>query len=198
MAVITVDVDYTVIDLVPIWWRWLEGVTHCEKDIKILDGLESIDYNLSVYFKDELSVVNRDGLDFYRQDGLYDTLKPDPKSIEVLRNLSDAGHEIVFVSSIKGRHSKSKAEFINRNYPFRAGIVYTKEKQFIHSEVFIDDRVDHINKSRAPIKILFDTRSGQYEDLKVPAVKLRSWKGIGEYLYPYFLIGGNSNANRKQ
>ena len=191
MAVIAVDVDFTVVDMVPVWWHWLENITNCKKDIdKTTNG--QIDYDLSVYFKEELKAVNRCGLDFYRQDGLYDTIKPIQKSVEVLNKVSLAGHEIVFVSAIKGRHTKSKAEFIKRHYPFYSGIVYTKEKQYVDCEVFIDDRVNNINMSKAPLKIFLDSPVIQSDKLVVSCHTVYSWHSIGHILYKYFRIPGEN------
>lgn len=189
MAVIGCDVDYTVVDLMPTWWRWLEGITNTEKDIKSVG--EVVDYNLGMYFAQELDKVNRCGLDFYRQDGLYDTLKPDPISVKVLQTLHNAGHEIVFVSAIKGRHTKSKAEFLKRNFPFLSGIVYTKEKQYVSCEVFIDDRAENINKSKAPIKIFLETNIKQWHDLEVPCVRVCNWQELGYKVCRHLDIDSN-------
>lgn len=188
MAIITCDVDYTVVNLIPTWWKWLNGITHSNKDINELASHHAIDYNLSVYFEKELEAVNRCGLDFYRQDGLYDTLKPHPTSVDVLRELASAGHEIVFASSIKGRHSKSKTEFLKRNFPFLSGIAYTKEKHYVKSDVFIDDRAEHINQSTAPLKILFNSGMIQYQVLTTDCEVARDWADAEKFILDY-LIG---------
>lgn len=183
MAVIAVDVDFTVVWLREHYWEWLESITSTKRPVPEGD----ISYDYTLYFQDALEKVGRCGLDYFRQDGLYDTLHPMEGAVEVLEWVSGKGHEVVFVSAIKGRHSKSKYEFLKRNFPFLSGVVFTKEKQYVQSHVFIDDRTDNVNKSSAPVKILFDAGHLQYETLVEGAAVLRDWREIGSFLYKEIL-----------
>lgn len=185
MSVIAVDVDNTILDITTRWWEWLESICSCKKPM--FQYRHPLSYDFRIYFEEELKTVNRCAYDFFRQDGLYDLAKPYEKAVTVLRTLAEAGHEIVFVSAIKGRHSKSKYEFLKRNFPFMSGVVYTKEKQYVSCHVFIDDRASHVNLSKAPVKILFDAGQQQDEDVKNCKV-VSDWSGVEKLLAPYFNI----------
>ncbi len=153
--IILCDVDLTVVDPIPLWWRWLQIQYGFILDFGYIAGRarlnnEKLPYDVSVLFGD--AHKNRGGeelkldpSDFWRNEGIYDLMIPLPGVVEALRKLSKE-YEIRFVSHCKGNHHKSKYEFLKRNFPFMSGFAATKEKYMLHADIFIDDRNDHLNK----------------------------------------------------
>ena len=142
---IAVDCDLTVVDTAHHWWEWLNKVTLSDNPYPLFeDGV--VDYDLTKYYKKELDAIGIDGYEFWRSSTLYDTLVPIDGAVEVLQHLHELGHEIIFVSTIKGSHHKSKYYFLKRYFPFMKGFVATKEKHLVGCDVIIDDRNNVLNK----------------------------------------------------
>lgn len=136
---IAVDVDITVVPSDDYWWFWLEcasdgNVKHNKYDTDRWGS--RIEYDLSKYF--ELP-QDLNPMAFWKSRCLYDNMQPYDDVVSVLRNLSEK-HDIVFVSSIKGDHAKSKYAFLQRHFPFNKGVLFTKEKQHVRADVIVDDR----------------------------------------------------------
>lgn len=144
MAVIAVDVDLTVVDMAPFWWSWLQEQTECDRPYPHFGHIGEIDYDLSNYFKEELEEKGIDGHDYWRQKNIYDGKVPIPGSRETLCRLFLRGHDIIFVSQLKGDHHKSKVEFLKRHFPYMKAFVGTKEKWAVRCDVLIDDRESHL------------------------------------------------------
>lgn len=143
MAIIGVDVDLTVVRSDYGWFDWCNKLSehkHYAQDF--IDSDKLIPYNFSSIYPD---LTLEQVLDYWRQRDIYDNLSPIPGSVEVLSYLSKR-HEIVFVSTIKGDHHKSKFQFVDRNYPFMDGFIATKEKKYARVDVMIDDRLDVLQK----------------------------------------------------
>ena len=149
--VLGVDVDLTVVDTGVSWFNWLNNV--CLSNKEMPEG--TTEYDLTKYFSEELK--GKDGYEYFRHTGVYDTLRPIAGSVDVLTNLS-SNYEVVFISQVKGNHSKSKVEFIKRYFPFYSGIVFTKEKHHVAVDIMVDDRVKFLNQFGDDVKkVLFKT-----------------------------------------
>lgn len=163
MLKIGIDVDLVVAPSDKHWLINLQKVTG-----KTLNLIPT-DYNLTNYFKEELDSLGLDGFEWWRGENIYDDIFPYEKSVEVINKWFNRGNEIVFISSIKGNHHKSKYNFLKRHFKFDAFIA-TKEKSFVDVDVMIDDRVDIITDflTRRPFtrSILFPTvyNSGKVSD----------------------------------
>lgn len=167
-----IDVDLCVVDIGTTWLDWLNNMTH--KSLTLEDC--NYDYDLGKYFKDDLKTYRMCPYDYFRQCGLYDTLKPFDGCVEALRWLKGQGYDIVFVSHIKGNHNKSKHNFLRRWFPFMDGYVATKEKYFVKHDLVIDDRNDHLNKySSDAIKIKKTTPYSQFEKLEDDVYSIYRW-----------------------
>lgn len=138
-----IDIDGVSVDTPKLWLRWLEDM--CEKKL----GFEPDDYNYTKYFKDELAREGLDGFEFWRRENLYDSLEVHPKAVEVLTKLSDAGHKLVFVSTVKGFHHKSKWGMLERSGLPIEGFLATKEKHLVDVDILIDDSPYVISNVRA-------------------------------------------------
>ena len=158
-----IDVDITLVETGVEWWKWLSdcetyGLPYNLKDYKV-EG--KFDYNLGNYFPDYEYVTGCNPHSFWKQNNLYDWLSPLPNSVNVIKRLVDAGHEIVFISHTHGAHLKSKVDFLRRHFPFadiggKGGFIATKEKHLVDVDVMIDDRIDNLLKFKdSVIKVYF-------------------------------------------
>lgn len=189
--IILCDVDLTVVDPIPFWWRWLQIQYGVGLDFDMVKyhydhTKEKLPYDVSVLFKNKQGEfpVNIDPSDFWRNEGIYDLMTPIFKSVETLRELSKE-YEIRFVSHCKGNHHKSKYEFLKRNFPFMSGFAATKEKYMLHADIFIDDRNDHLNKMPDTVlKLQHKSLYKQDEDL-VCGYKDCNWEKIHTIITNY-------------
>lgn len=165
--VLGVDVDITVVDTGKVWLERLE-----QKCGKLPRGLpEVLPYNLG-----ELWGIPDSGMDFWRQRNLYDGLTPREHAVSTLEMLSEYW-DIVFVSSIKGDHHKSKVEFLKKHFPFMSGFIATKEKQYSRVDMMIDDRIDILNRMPRDCGVmLFESPYTQNENaINRPHISISEW-----------------------
>ncbi len=159
-GVIAVDIDLTVAASDLAYWDWLQLVTSQDKVFPY--NTEELEYNLGEYF---FLPTSCDAMAYWRYDDIYDEntsrtrfdINPVGGSQEVLENLHNLGYEIVFVSQVEGDHHKSKVEWVKRHFPFMSGFLATKEKQYVMSKIFIDDRNKHLVDNLSPYRIKFNT-----------------------------------------
>ena len=145
MAILGVDIDQTVVWSDLGWFDWLNQRS---KDYFYQKSDFSLD-NKCPYFIASLypDVPEKVALDYWRQRDLYDQLEPIDGVVDVLKNIHNHGHEIVFTTQIKGDHHKSKINhFVKRCFPFADGFIATKEKKFTRMKVCVEDRLDNLSK----------------------------------------------------
>lgn len=177
--VLGVDVDLTVVDTGRAWMKWLDELTGrnlCyELDISYQDN--NTPYDLTKLYSPWLENTV-DGYDFWRQPNLYDSLLPEMGVVETLSTLSKGGWDIVFVSTVKGFHGKSKYYWLKRHFPFMAGALWTKEKHYVACDAIIDDRNKILNKMPEHVKCYRPyTIYTQDEEMKRPFEHLDLWEG---------------------
>jgi len=135
---ILVDVDGTVVDIFEEWDKYLlENFNITYSDIQE-QGLE--------YFNE----IGADTMKFWRNENLYDNLKPN-ESKKYLDKLSK-DHEIVFVSACFDEHLVSKKKFIKKYFPY-AKFISTEYKHMINTDIIIDDYNKYLETSTAKYKI---------------------------------------------
>lgn len=157
MAIIGVDIDLTVVASDLAWWDWCNKRTGQNLST---DKIVSPLYDISKYYAPMI-----DYNDFWRQRNLYDDMVPIKDSVEVLEFLKNKGHEIVFISRLKGDHHKSKVNFIKKYFPFYDGIIGTHEKKYAKVDMLIDDRLDNLySMDDNVIKVLYATPYKQNEN----------------------------------
>ena len=181
--IIGVDVDLTIIDTGTLWNQWIADYL----DTPSKEVLEGCSYDLRDLYKEELlgrpSYYHNGLLDFWRSETLYDKLKPSEESIGCLKEIHEGGFDVVFISSIKGNHNKSKYEFLKRHYPFMSGYLATKEKWYVGCDVMVDDRSDILNNMGDGCKcIRIKTPYVQYEEDVETTILLNDWLSIKEVL----------------
>ena len=173
---IGIDVDIPVVDTPQVWVNWMSSVCEQYENIPVKDP----EYNISTYFTPP---EGRDLMDFWRSCTLYDNLTPRKEAVQSIRDLYDAGNRIIFVSSIKGNHHKSKYNFLKKHFPFMSGFIATKEKHYVDVDVMIDDRTSHLNAFHQQARndvlcIRYSSPYKQYVEDDENTVVLDAWKDI--------------------
>lgn len=133
--IVGVDVDNTVVDIGRYWDSYL--YQRYELKSEYCDGY-MMPYNISEAY---IIPEGCDPFAFWRDPSLYEGLTPNTGSVEALQTLKDEGHQIFFISQMKGWHSKSKYYFIEKWFPFKDAVIMTKEKWAIRPDIMIDDNV---------------------------------------------------------
>jgi 5'(3')-deoxyribonucleotidase len=172
MPTILVDVDLTVVRTDLQWLDWLNRRSWWRKSKSTAEC--GYDYNLGNHFP-----WVKDPWDFWRLPNLYDDLEPVEGCACALRDLKDAGYDIVFASYCKAGHFKSKYEFLKKHFPFMGGFHATKEKHQIKADWFIDDRNEFLNKRNDGCNLIkFHTPYTQTEENLNKAASLTNWDSI--------------------
>lgn len=178
-----VDVDLTVVDTGRAWYEYLSSVSELKvpSHDEYLQIVKEIPYDLSKVFSDlDLNKC----LDYWRVDSLYDTLMPLPNVVDVLEDLkANKRYEIVFVSTIKGNHHKSKYYFLKKHFPFMDGFIATKEKKYANVRMMVDDRLNVLEKmDTSVITIQKQTPYDQSTDYK-PFHAFNDWLDFSKLVY---------------
>jgi 5'(3')-deoxyribonucleotidase len=142
MAIIGVDVDYTIVNMDQ------KMIEHCRKDpagvfVEPVAGVDrKYDYSDIFPFIDH-SVT----MECWGKEDLYDDVNLLPGVVDVLDTLRVYGHSIVFVSHITGNHHDSKVRMLKRHVPFDFGFVATEQKQYARVDLLLDDRFKNLNNA---------------------------------------------------
>ena len=176
------DVDECIVDSADAWLDWISHMIG--RDVTVDDHKHA--YNLGKIFADEMKHLRVDPMDFWRQSGLYDTLTPVVDSVEALERIKAMGYEIVFVSHVKGHHSKSKHNFLRRYFGhIMDGYVVTKEKRYVSSgtgfDAVIDDRYDYLTGNEE-VKFLIKTPWSQFIERPEGIIEVKSWTEVPDLL----------------
>lgn len=143
MAIIGVDVDLTVVRSDLGWFDWCNSISKHQHTLETFSEKgELVPYNFESLYPD---LSSEEIMHYWRRRDLYDNLSPIEGSQNALCELSQE-HKIVFVSTLKGDHHKSKYQFLERNFPFLSGFIGTKEKEFARIDMLIDDRISVLNR----------------------------------------------------
>ena len=105
-----VDVDLTTLRSDAAWWKWLKRMT-LDDDVpdtiqEFIEQGNQVDYYIASHFKDPVN-VNVHPLDFWRNEGVYDTIEPVEGAVETINELMKVW-DIVFVTHNKGNGGRSK------------------------------------------------------------------------------------------
>lgn len=174
---IGVDIDGTVCATSTSgWYKYLEARYERKVD-KIWHSHWKMPYNVSEMF---IIPEGCDPFAYWKDPNLYEGLQPIEGAVGVLSKLKDEGHEIIFISQAKGWHQRSKYYFIDKWFPFKDGVLLTKEKWLVNLDVMIDDSYSVLDKmSCDTIKFRDDTEQPLSSK---PHKILMSWEEIYDYL----------------
>lgn len=164
--IIACDCDLVVAPMDKLHWAWLCAETG--QNVPFPEG-KILPYNLGECFG-----IPERALDFWRATDLYDCVLPIAGSVEALKKISETC-DLVFVSAIKGNHTKSKYYFLKAHFPFMKGYVATKEKYLVRCDAIIDDRLENLSKMPDDvITIQYDTPYRQDVNF-TPDLKFSDW-----------------------
>lgn len=161
-----VDVDMTVCPSDVGWYSWLQKQG---QQMYKLGDYEPTPYNLG-----ELFPTIIDPHQYWREVD-YNQFSPIKGSVEALEKLSNY-FGIVFISRIKGNHTKSKYYWLKENFPFMTEYVATHGKWVMDKsiEAMVDDRLDVLEKFDYNKRVLFETSYTQSSDCGV-ALSFNTW-----------------------
>lgn len=173
MRLIGCDVDLVVCPSDVGWWKYLY-----DKSIEDYETFPYFDqctatapyeYNLSNYYENHPHCY-----DYWRELD-YSQFTPISGCVEKLEALSQY-FGIVFISSIKGNHTKSKYYWLKEHFQFMVGYMATKEKWLMNNSVvaMLDDRLDNLQGFDYSKRILYNTPYTQSVDVPV-AMMIDSW-----------------------
>lgn len=161
-----IDVDLTVVATDQGWLDWLLSSGHVVWGGK---NLKTKPYNLS-----ELCPTHPDPYQYWRELD-YSQFKPIKGSVEALQALSKY-FGIVFISRIKGNHTKSKYYWLKEHFPFMTEYVATHGKWVMNNSVvaMVDDRLDVLKQFDFNKRICFNTPYTQSVECDV-AIDFSVW-----------------------
>lgn len=130
---ISIDLDNTVNDFDAKFLKYYNNVSGNKLG---LDDLKDYDLTSLGIDRETLEVL------FFKNDAFYRTLGADPFSVQVIRNLFDAGHTITFVSAADYSIIDSRVRFVQKYFPFldvNESLIMTENKGIVHADVLIED-----------------------------------------------------------
>lgn len=150
MRLLGCDVDLTVVATDQGWLEWLRYYNGLGKVVNREDG--KLPYNLAEMFPNF-----KDPYQYWRELD-YDKFDPIEGSVKALESLSKY-FDIFFISQAKGTHGKSKYYWLDKHFPFKSGLMLTKEKWGMNNSVvaMIDDRKDVLKGFDKEKRICFNT-----------------------------------------
>ena len=179
---IAIDVDLVLVDVIPKWHTYLQSLCLSYDAVRYKKDLqrERVDYNITHYYELPVGV---DGMDFWRQDDLYDDATPIKHAVAGVEEIYTRGHDIVFVSMCYHEHTKSKINFLRRSFPFIHNddfhFISTKSKGMVRCDVLVDDRAMFLNKmSDKTLCIKFHTPYLQCEEPRQHYITHNNWKDL--------------------
>lgn len=182
-----VDVDLTTLRSDQAWWTWLK---HMTKDTTLPDTVDEfveqgneVDYYIASHFGEPYN-DNVEVLDFWRNEGVYDTIEPVDGAVEAIKELMDY-YNIVFVTHNKGNGGRSKFNNLARHFgKGNFGQIVTKEKYLAKIDALVDDRNDFLNNCAATgiLSIRINTPFIQHVEADHRIVGLDSWNEIKDLL----------------
>lgn len=185
--ILGVDVDLTTLRSDRAWWVWLK---HMTKNTTLPDSIDEfiedgneVDYYIPTHFG-EVHNDNVDVMDFWRNEGVYDTIEPVEGAVESITNLMEY-YNIVFVTHNKGNGGRSKFNNLVRHFgKGNFGQIVTKEKYLARIDALVDDRNDFLNNCiKTEIgSIKINTPFKQHVEAHPHLVELNTWEEIEHLL----------------
>lgn len=189
---IALDIDVTTAGSDKSWYHWLCSVTGTRLATKPWE-MQQANYDLTVYFKDELQEQGITGMEFWKQEGLYGRfMEPVEGCVEALERISSLGYTIVPVSKEMGLHGYSKRQWVKKHLSMCEPCILVdgedprSVKSYVKADYVIDDRASELASFQSPTEgIIYNT---SYLDLhniskiKIPYVVMDRWDQIVDYL----------------
>ena len=125
-----IDVDSTVVDLIPDWLESYKNHTGKAIELSELDGK---------FF--EISTIMKERgypIDFWSLPDIYDNAEPMAGSQSAIQLMVDRGLDVFFITTSTSGHMDSKERFLAKFFP-GIPIIHTKQKHVVKMDLLIDD-----------------------------------------------------------
>lgn len=188
--IVGVDIDNTVVDSNYYWTDYLlkHHRIYPYLSWEMHDKCKALGYRHYDVSKVFAEFISKDeALDFWRYEHLYNDMKPMDGVQNILYKMHELGHDIVFISALKGNHHKSKVQFVKKFFPFYAAFLGTKEKEYVKVDMMIDDNYEILNRFTNPnVQLIhFDRGYIDHKDkkfLRTDIIRMDRWTAPKERL----------------
>ncbi len=138
---IVVDIDSILARLLETWLDWYNQKFNDNLGVQHL-----VHYNIERIVKPE---CHESVFEFFHIPDVYTTIDPLDGAVEAMKELFDAGHDIVICSATVSEE-KQKRAWIARHFPFigKKDIFFGHRKEKLYADVFIDDAPKNIEAYR--------------------------------------------------
>lgn len=196
---IGIDVDLTTLASDRAWWYWLWNMSmqpgtidNCIPTFETLRDSGQLTYYLPDAFPSMLN-ENVDPLDFWRNEGVYDTIQPVDGAVECITHLMKRNDvEVTFVTHNKGNGGRSKYNCLARLFgKGNFNMIVTREKHLVNMHCLIDDRMNFLNPcySYGIAPFFFETSYAQDTKQNVPVVLCKGWYDAHEKIERWIDMG---------
>lgn len=181
--IVASDIDIPLVRTDLHWMAWLENV--CQTKLDVSPGTR-LSYDLTTYFKEELTYQGLTGMEFWKQDNLYDKLPPVEGSVDALESLWKQGATILCLSAHMGLHAASKRDWVYRHYPFVKDVILLDKgvnKCYVKCDVIIEDHVENlVGFGLETMKVVVDS---PYLSQDYDGLVYTDWKDIVKHISWY-------------
>lgn len=148
MAIICFDVDNTVVDSGHEMGLWLGNEPWYQDCFSTQE--EAIHYATTMYTPWEginlPEYWQKKAADWWKQERLYDYMRPSDEVMASIEALHRAGFTIIFASHVEGAHAKSKVQLLKRYFPYMEAFMATRQKHFVRCDYLVDDRASNLGR----------------------------------------------------
>lgn len=172
-TVVLLDVDDTLIDLLPAWCKCLNQLYGLD-----VQPEEITEWDISKFFP---TLTKKQIFEPLHADGFWATVKPKDGAITYVKQLIDDGFDVYVCTSTDYRNVQPKYEhIIAKHFPFISWekVIITNKKQMIKADFLVDDGV-HNHKGGDYFKVLVSTpHNRSYDAEENGMVRSESWESI--------------------
>lgn len=170
---ILVDIDDTVISLLPAWCKWINN----KYNLSVKPD-EITDWDVAKFFP---TLTRQQVFEPLHTNQFWETVEPIDGAIEHLQQLVEDGFKIYFCTATDYRNVQSKYENIIMKYfsfiPW-SQVIVAKDKQMIDADFIIDDGVHNL-ENRDGIKILVSAPHNlNYDATENGMYRIDNWETI--------------------
>ena len=184
---IIIDIDLTIVRTDLGWLEWLETSSKVfyEESYRhdLLNG--EVNYYLPSYFELYEGI---DPMDYWAENRTYPTAKLLPDAHRVIKELYQAGYDIIFVSFCMDCKTQfaNKLKFLQKNFDFMLPedltFIPAKKKHYIRADYIIDDRNCFLQPQPEDVKLIkIKTLYTQCTELTREYTLVSSWSDIEDY-----------------
>lgn len=185
--IIAIDIDLTIVPSDKGWFEWLKNSSKVFYEESFYHDLlmKKVEYYLPSYFELYEGV---NPMDYWAENRTYPSLPLLSDAYRVIKNLYQAGYEIVFVSFCMDCKTQfeNKLKFLQKRFDFLMPddltFIPAKKKHYIRCDYIIDDRNLFLKNQPEDVKLIkMETPYTQCSDLNREHTKVSNWNEIEDY-----------------